>query len=184
MIPDAFDISEVAEALARPVNGTLRLRRLALAVANCRLPSEDCREWLSMATHHHLTTHASMDESLGLKISDEARQLRDDALMLAFIALGDEFSVSHRIRLILEAARHMEAVHHVIDEDVMDRWPIWKVHVAVAVLTAPLPGDRRLRQICTMAADFKNPDLSWRGRIKQGKFPAPYLTHHQESPHE
>ena len=142
------------------MNGAAKLGRLRkLLNRDERLP-EDIRQWLLHGLREWERSDRSLENSLGLIRTREKLELRDAHLREATLLMPHRWSVSERVAQIQRAARNLSQFKAAGHVDWENR-PSWHEHVFLAINSAPLPGWRRLHDLCNVRASCKKNEPSY-----------------------
>jgi len=123
-------------------NGRANLARLALAARRRRPLPPDVADWLA-AGIERFESGEDLADALHLKTTAQLRAARDYHLVQAAALMPESWSVSQKARRLRSAAPGLEP-HLSTGCDHLDGW---RAELFKALQAAPLPGDRRLREI-------------------------------------
>lgn len=124
------------------MNGRANLTRLAFAARKGRPLPADVAEWLAVGIERY-ESGEDLADALHLRTTAQLRQERDRHLIDAAALMPGRWSVAQRARRMRAAAPGLEA-HLSAGCDHLEGW---RAELFKALQSAPLPGDRRLRQI-------------------------------------
>ena len=129
------------------MNGQANIARLKKAVQAGRPIPGDVRTWLLAGLGRWEGTDDSLEVALGIVRDREALVLRDVNLRRASELMPGNWSGRERVNQVQRAARNLATF---TDFDLID-WsnrPEWHEPMVLAIQAAPLPGSRRLFDLC------------------------------------
>ena len=129
------------------MNGQANIQRLKRAVQAGRSIPDDVRTWFLAGLGRWEGSGDSLQVALGLVRDREALELRDSDLRYAAELMPTNWSGRERVNQIQRAARNLSMFS---DFDLID-WrnrPAWHEPLARALHASPLPGSRRLFDLC------------------------------------
>ena len=152
--------SDLAAGESSIMNGAAKLGRLRkLLNRDERLP-EDIRQWLLHGLREWERSDRSLDSALALVRTRESLQLRDAHLREATLLMPHRWSVSERVAQIRRAAKNLGQFDKAGSVDWENR-PPWHEHLYLAIGSAPLPGWRRLHDLCNTPESCKKNEPSY-----------------------
>jgi len=136
------------------VNGRTKIDRLRKAVyAGGKIP-DDLRAWLLDGLRRWERSQESLEAALGIVRNREALSLRDAHLKRAVELMPRSSTKGERVQRIEAAARSLATFSDPQAVDWSNR-PDWHEPLMFAMQAAPLPGRRRLYDLCSFPESCK-----------------------------
>ena len=129
------------------MNGRAHLSRLRGALCRGDRIPEDERRWLIAGFERWVSTSESLESALGIARDHKALATRDANLKHAVALMPFNWSKGKRVRQIESVARNLQTFASADAVNWSDR-PAWHDPIMMAIQSAPIPGRRRLYEVC------------------------------------
>lgn len=135
------------------MNGRRQLERLTKALRRGQIVPPDVSLWFLEGVRRRQEFGERFDIALGITDGREAKRLRDGFLRQAAKRMPGHWSGRERVRQVQRAAKILSTYADEVD---WHNAPPWHEFVFMALREAPLPGRRRLFDLCNARVDCTN----------------------------
>ena len=138
--------------------GRHQLQRLRAAIAAGRRVPADVCEWFSDALDR-FESGEDLASALGLVSTRTLRDERDAHIQRAAELMPAHWSTAEKVRRLRAAERRLTPLLY--DGDLGDVAKPWELAAVAALRRLPLPGPRRLHDLCNASADCNFVGFKW-----------------------